>query len=391
MADNITKVSKYLNATRIANSITADGQWYTFGFLKEDNFSKIVIEAVVPCFNNYNDGAYLYVEIDGIRKHTGVFENPNYTAGTDQATCIKQTWYGLTKGKKTVKFGWAALDGGGNVPWTVTHPNNQDDVRNPQTGSEWTIWEVDESQAGYGTITNPYLFPNHALLAQKNEGVSYFRTAKDSTRQLRWFKFVHGQESRVWVLVVSRNKNATDLFTTSSVNALYSDSSNHFKLSDSEIEYLTNKNYNSSRYGLAYFPALSTNTSLNYTRGLFANAQANLYQHNDWKQNYAGITVGWSVTDASSCSPPLRASATANFSTSLPPQGFVGTSNTNAYCGSPQILSNWADSGWDQWSARFNSSGGCSYCGENSGNYSDANLITSGGNYESYLHAILVS
>ena len=59
--------------------------------------------------------------------------------------------------------------------------------------------------------------------------------------------------------------------------------------------------------------------------------------------------------------------------------------------GGSQVLSNWDDTGTDMWSTRFNSAGGCSYAGENSGTFSDPNGVTSGADYSGWLHVIMVS
>lgn len=241
-----------------------------------------------------------------------------------------------------------------------------------------------------GTASDPFLYPNQAKELATNEGTAFFKTGATTSKNLRWFKYTHGSETRVWVVVAVRNQNATALFTTSAYNDASSSSSNHFKLSDAEIEYLTNKSTNTERYGMAYFPAISSNTSVVLTRSLFLNADANLWRHVNWNTSNGGIPVGWSTTDASSCSPSMNAAATTDFSTALP-TSFPGSSDTNGYCGGSQILSNWDDTGTDLWSARFNSAGGCSYCGENSGTFSDANLVTSGGDYAGYVHVIMVS
>ena len=143
MADNIIRVTRYLNNNRLTHSSLSDGMYYSFLFNKEISGSKIIIEGVCPNFGNNNDGSYLYTQIDGERKYTGVLENPNSSAGTDQAAVIRQTWRGLSPGIKQIKFGWAAYEGSANIPWLVSHPNSTDDARNPQTGSEWIIWEID--------------------------------------------------------------------------------------------------------------------------------------------------------------------------------------------------------------------------------------------------------
>jgi hypothetical protein len=391
MADNIINVTKYLNNTKASDiSSQSNGVFYSFGFTKISNDTAIVIEGVCPNWYNWNDGAYMYVEIDGQRKYTGVLENPNLNASLDQSAAIKQTWYGLTAGKKTVTFGWSAIDGSANRPWHTTHPNSSEDARNPQTGSEWIVWEVKRTEVIYGTVLNPYDYANQALSANINYGISYFRTSATTSRRLRWYRFSHGSEERIWVLVVCRNKNASDLFTTNAVNATLCDTSNHFKLSDSEIEYMTNRSINPQRYGLAYFPAVSSNTSTVIHRELFTTSQCNVWRTVEHVRDAAGITIGFSTTDASSLSPALRGCGVRDFSKSLPVD-VKGISDSNSYCGGSQILSNWDDSGQEMWSARFNSAGGCSYCGENSGAYQDANGITSGGNYEGWVHCLLIS
>jgi hypothetical protein len=180
MADNTLRVTRYLNNTRFTTSVLSDGTWYTFGFKKESNTSKIILHGVCPAFNNNNDGAYLYIEIDGVRKYTGVLENPNTSAGTDQATVIQQTWDGLQSGFKTVVFGWAAKDGGANAPWTITHPNSNDDARNPQTGSEWTIFEIETdslskmSATGGTTTLTSGNYKYHIFKASSNTTTTAF-------------------------------------------------------------------------------------------------------------------------------------------------------------------------------------------------------------------------
>lgn len=241
-----------------------------------------------------------------------------------------------------------------------------------------------------GTAADPFLYPNQAKDLATDSGTAYFKTGASTVRNLRWIKFTHGSEIRVWVVVVVRNQNATSLFTTSGVNDSSSDTSNYFKLADSEIEYLTNGASNTERYGMAYFPALTSTTSASITKSLLQNADANLWRHVNWGTSNQGIPVGWSTTDASSLTPSMRAAATTDFSTTLP-TSFNGQSDTNGYCGGSQILSNWDDTGTDLWSARFNAAGGCAYCGENSGTFSDPNGVTSGGDYSGWIHVIMVS
>lgn len=259
-------------------------------------------------------------------------------------------------------------------------------------GEEWLSLGSAGGAGGLpaGTAADPFLYPNQAKDLATDSGVAFFATGAASSKELRWFKFTHGSETRVWVVVCARNKNASDLFTTAAVNDGSSSSSNHFKLADTDIEYLTNGGTNTERYGMAYFPAISSDANVNMTVGLFASADANLWRHVDWATSNTGIPTGWSNTNASSTTPSMRASATTNFSSTLPTT-FNGQSDTNAYCGGTQILSNWDDTGEDLWSARFNSAGGCAYCGENSGTFADPNLVGNGADYGSYLHVLMVS
>jgi hypothetical protein len=254
-------------------------------------------------------------------------------------------------------------------------------------GTEWVTFG---SSLPAGTESDPFLYPNQLVEVTGTSGIAFFKTGSSTARNLRWFKFTHGSTVRVWVVVMSRNQNAASLFTANGVNDTQSSSSNYFKLSDAEIEYITNKNNNPDRYALAHFPALTTNTSITMTLSLFQNADANLWRHVDWAGVNTGIPVGWSTTDASSTSPSLRGAATTDFSTTLP-SSFPGSSDTNGYCGGSQVLSNWDDTGTDMWSTRFNSAGGCSYAGENSGTFSDPNGVTSGADYSGWLHVIMVS
>lgn len=258
-------------------------------------------------------------------------------------------------------------------------------------GEEWlSLSSSASSSLPAGTSIDPFLYPNQAKELATNEGTAFFKTGTTSVKELRWFKYTHGSEVRVWVVVCARNKSASDLFTTAALDDGNSASSNHFKLADSEIEYLTNGGTNIERYGMAYFPAISSNTSVTMTNSLFASADANLWRHVDWATSNTGIPVGWSNTNASSTTPSMRASATTDFSTTLP-TSFNGQSDTNGFCGGTQILSNWDDTGEDLWSARFNSAGGCAYCGENSGTFADPNLVGNGADYGSYLHVLMVS
>ena len=258
-------------------------------------------------------------------------------------------------------------------------------------GTDW--FEVGAAKAPAGTSADPFLFPNQLLLDTSitaDEGTAYFKTGSATTRNLRWIRMTHGGTPRVWVIVCVRNKNASDLFTNSGVSEGSSDSSNHFKLADSEVEYLTNQTNNAERYGLAYFPAISNTSAVSMTKSLFNNADANIWRHVDWGSTSGGIPIGYSTTNASSLTPSMRASATTDFSGALP-TSFNGQSDSNSYCSGTQILSNWDDTGEDLWSARFNSAGGCAYCGENSGTYSDPNGVGGGGNYAGWVHVLMVS
>jgi len=138
----LVRVTHHINATRSTNSASSDGTYYTINFFKESTTSQIIVEAVIPARENYNDGAYLYTELNGTRKYTGVIETPMDSVQSQQ-TLVKQTWNGVPAGSRSIRFGWSSITGDANNPWVINNPNGSDEARNQQTGTEWVIWEIE--------------------------------------------------------------------------------------------------------------------------------------------------------------------------------------------------------------------------------------------------------
>ena len=144
---NIVQLATYPQNTRLTSSSSSSYTAITMSFTKRSDTSDLIIQTTIPVRGGSN-GNYSYVEIDTVKRRTGITKT--YYGG-EHMIVINQCWSGLSSGAKTIKFGWQTNNNASDQHWTVLHPNNTDDARNRQTGSNWLIWEVEGVQA----VTSP--------------------------------------------------------------------------------------------------------------------------------------------------------------------------------------------------------------------------------------------
>lgn len=139
----VLKTTIYTNNTRYSfGSAYSSYQIFSFSYTKTFANSDLIIQAIIPCWNNYNGGCYLYVDMAGVATRFDGITDGGGNNGDTLAVNILQKWSGVSTGTKTIGFGWATQNGEGNYPFSVMNPNNSDDGRNRQQGSTWLITEV---------------------------------------------------------------------------------------------------------------------------------------------------------------------------------------------------------------------------------------------------------
>lgn len=169
---NIIQLATYPQNTRVTPSSASSYNALSMSFTKRSSTSDLIIQTTIPVRGGSN-GNYSYVEIDGVKKRTGITKT--YYSG-EHMIIINQCWTGLSSGVKDIKFGWMTNNGNADTHWSVLHPNSTDDSRNRQTGSNWLVWEVDgvqavESTSTYGTTQdNPA--PSASAILEVNPSAS---------------------------------------------------------------------------------------------------------------------------------------------------------------------------------------------------------------------------
>jgi len=138
----VLKHTVYTNNTRYSLSASATNTIYNFTYTKEGGTDvKLVISGNMPCWSNYNGGAYMFIDIGGTKKYDGIVDTGGSTNDT-LGVIFNQEWTGLAAGNHTIGIGWNTNDGTANYPFERVHPNSSDDARNRQQASVWNLWEV---------------------------------------------------------------------------------------------------------------------------------------------------------------------------------------------------------------------------------------------------------
>lgn len=148
---NIVGVTTFSNSTRTSLSATSSTTlWSAGNVTKKYSNSRLIITGQLVFGNgeSYNMGYWWQIGASGLRRD-GIFQH-HYASDqeTTQSTAIKLGWFingefdTSATGNLAVSIGWAAIDGGANLPGTVWNPNASDDSRSQQHSSNLTIFEV---------------------------------------------------------------------------------------------------------------------------------------------------------------------------------------------------------------------------------------------------------
>jgi hypothetical protein len=166
----VVHFESYSNSIRQTPSASATNTSLTFTFTKKYSDTDLIIQSTVPVRGGSN-GNYSYVEIGSTKRRTGIAKT--YYAG-EHMILINQCWSGLPSGQTTINFGWATNNASSDTHWSALHPNNSDDSRNRQTGSNWLIWEVKTTETAASTVvdTDPY-WSNVVLLVKDGSTTDY--------------------------------------------------------------------------------------------------------------------------------------------------------------------------------------------------------------------------
>ena len=156
--DKLVKATHWYNNTRTDISTHAEYTFWTANFTKEKdaNTSWILMDGMLPGASNYSDQCGVFAGLDGMDtnddtpRHHGSY----YAGVNDGAGWAKFIWQihriiknddsaqELAAGSRSWSVGFSPRDnGGGQRPFKVWNPNNNEDGRDNQHGSIMTIWE----------------------------------------------------------------------------------------------------------------------------------------------------------------------------------------------------------------------------------------------------------
>jgi hypothetical protein len=127
-------------STRSVLGANSDSDFWTFNFTKQQAGSIIIIDGFAPQTTQINGGQYQYFKMDGTKYYDCC--NDCTTGNSGQGfTRYYRSFSGLGTGTHNCGVGWNA-NGGGNQPFGLICPNNNDNGNWNQAYAVIHVWEM---------------------------------------------------------------------------------------------------------------------------------------------------------------------------------------------------------------------------------------------------------
>ena len=138
----IVKVHTYSNDTRQVTSSSSNYNYFTWTLTKVSSATDLYFHVVMPAYNGDNSGMYIGIGIDGTYVYTGY--GATDTAGENFLVML-QPRSGISAGARTITLNQIPADGSTNRSLNIINPNSNEDVRNRQHGTNFVVYEIDNS------------------------------------------------------------------------------------------------------------------------------------------------------------------------------------------------------------------------------------------------------
>jgi hypothetical protein len=294
MPSQLINFQRYSDSTRVASTSASSYQALSFDYTKINSTTDLVIQATIPVRGGSN-GNYSYVEINGVKRRTGITKT--YYGG-EHMILINQCWSGISSGSLSIKFGWQTNNNTPDQHWSVLHPNNQDDGRNRQTGSNWLIWEVNGVETAVSST--PYFdsdsyWSNVVLLVKNGSSTDFtgrhtISTSGSATTNSTVPPFKSPGSSSSWSLgqnsssYLSFNNNLSD-FSLGATTAWTLEFWSYLTSANNYAHYFTPGGQDAQGTFKEYFDSNSAYRPYMYTgNGLIVGSttDSDVYQANQW-------------------------------------------------------------------------------------------------------------
>lgn len=138
----LIKVHTFADSTRQVTSSSSNYNYFTWTLTKVSSGTDLYFHVVMPAFAGDNSGMYIGLGIDGSYNYTGVGMTD---VQGEQFFVLNQRRTGISSGSRSITLNQIPIDGTSNRTLNIINPNNSDDVRNRQQGTNFIVYEIDNS------------------------------------------------------------------------------------------------------------------------------------------------------------------------------------------------------------------------------------------------------
>jgi len=138
----IVKVHNFNNATRQVTSSSSNYNYFTWTLTKVASGTDLYFHLVMPAYAGDNSSMNIGIGIDGSYNYTGYGATDT---GGENFLVMLQRRTGISSGARTITLNQIPIDGSSNRVLNIINPNSSDDVRNQQMGTNFVVYEIDNS------------------------------------------------------------------------------------------------------------------------------------------------------------------------------------------------------------------------------------------------------
>lgn len=140
VSQKLVTVHYYTNSTRQVTSSSSNYNYFTWTLTKVSATSDLYFHVGMPAYAGDNSGMYIGIGIDGSYNFTG-FGCTDTPA--ENFFVMLQKRSGIGSGNRTITLNQIPIDGTSNRTLNIINPNNSEDVRNQQMGTNFIVYEIE--------------------------------------------------------------------------------------------------------------------------------------------------------------------------------------------------------------------------------------------------------